>query len=198
MNTSKQNQFMHDSDVTTALGETRNEASSSAPSPAEETLRLIARLPAPQGLAERVKAGLCGGQSAPPVSGRARILPWPTALRMENTWVRGAAAAAIALVVVGGGWGIYARVAPVQPQKAMVLPHNAAQGGFSSAGAVRKPQTLNRPVMAHSATAAPQAAKATAKPAAQPKQTPPHRSKVASADKTDELPATPPVTPTEK
>jgi hypothetical protein len=194
MNTSKQNQFIHDSDVVTALGETRNEAPNPASSPAEETLRLIARLPAPQGLAERVKAGLCGGQSAPrTVSGRARILPWPTALRMENTWVRSAAAAAIVLVVVGGGWGIYARVAPVQPQKAMVLPHNAAQGGFSSAGAVRKPQTLNRPV-AHSATAAPQKAKATAKPAVQPKQTLPHRSKVASADKT----ATPPATPTEK
>ncbi len=109
---------------------------------AEETLRLIARLPAPQGLEDRVHAALL---SAPR---RGRILSWPSVPRLESNWMRSAAAAAIVFVVAGGGWGIYSRVQ--QPQaKVIVMPHVAPQGGFSSAGAMRTPNTLNGPVLAH-------------------------------------------------
>jgi hypothetical protein len=114
---------------------------------AEETLRLIARLSAPQGLEDRVYAGL---HSRPRWG---RILFWPAAPRLESNWMRSAAAAAIVFVVAGGGWGIYSRVQ--QPQaKVIVMPtHAAAQGGFSNAGAMRTPNTLNGPVLAHAVTA---------------------------------------------
>jgi hypothetical protein len=114
---------------------------------AEATLRLIARLPAPQGLEDRVNAGL---KSAPRTG---RILHWPAVLRPTGSWMRGAAAAAIVFVVAGGGWGIYTRVQPSQPARVIVMPSRAgAGGGFSSAGAMRKPETLNGPVVAEPVT----------------------------------------------
>jgi hypothetical protein len=114
---------------------------------AEATLRLIARLPAPQGLEDRVNAGL---KSAPRTG---RILQWPAALRPTGSWMRVAAAAAIVFVVTSGGWGIYMRVQPSQPARIIVMPPRAgAGGGFSSAGAMRKPETLNGPVVAEPAT----------------------------------------------
>jgi hypothetical protein len=132
--------------------------SDSAPGPAEETLRLIAQLPAPEGLAERVQAGLRTASLTASNPARARILHWPTALQldhawMRSAWMRGAAAAAIVFVVAGGGWGIYSRVAPVQQTRGIALPHVAAPGGFAGAGAMRTPQTLNGPLVAHPATA---------------------------------------------
>jgi hypothetical protein len=128
----------------------------------EETLRLIARLSAPEGLEERVQAGLRAATST--ASGKVRILRWPEALRLENAWVqnlaRAAAAAAIVAVVVGGGWSISSHVQPAQPSSAVAAPpHVSSQGGFSSAGAMRTPQTLNGPVVAHPAAAAPQTVK---------------------------------------
>ena len=118
----------------------------------EETLRLIASLPAPEGLEERVQAGL---RTAPQfrLRGRARILAWPAALRMENGWLqsslaRSAAAAAIAAVVAGGGWSVYSRVQLNQAQRGIALPRVAMPSGFSSAGAMRTPRTLNGPVVA--------------------------------------------------
>ena len=113
---------------------------------AEETLRLIARLPAPEGLENRVNAGL---KNAPR---SASILQWPASLRPTASWMRGAAAAAIVFVVAGGGWGIYMRVLPSQPARVIVMPHPGAGGGFSSAGAMRTPQTLNGPVVAEPVT----------------------------------------------
>lgn len=148
----------------------------------ESTLRLIASLPAPERLAERVQAGL----HATPIAGSARILAWPAALRRQNGWLqsslaRSAAAAAIAAVVAGGGWGVYSRVQPKQSNRAItVSPRLAAPGGFSSAGAMRTPQTLNGPVVAQLATAAPKTAKVAGKPAVK---TPVHRGKSASAKK---------------
>jgi hypothetical protein len=117
---------------------------------ADATLRLVAGLPAPEGLEDRVHSRL---RSAPR---SARVIEWPSRFRVENPWMRSAAAAAIAFVVVGGGWGVYSRV---QPAKVIAMPsHLAAPGGFSNAGAMRTPQTLNRPVLApppaHSAGAA--------------------------------------------
>jgi hypothetical protein len=153
----------------------------------ESTLRLIAGLPAPEGLAERVQAGLLAAPCAASgrATGRARILAWPAALRLENGWLqsslaRSAAAAAIAAVVAGGGWGVYSRVQFNQPQRGIALPHLAAPGGFSSAGAMRTPQTLNGPMAARPGTIGTQAAKAAGKAVVQ---TPVRRGKIATGKK---------------
>ncbi len=111
---------------------------------AEDTLRLIAGLPAPAGLEERVHKAL----RAAPRSGR--VLAWPAGFRartvMENHWMRAAAAAAIVFVVVGGGWGVYSRVQPGPAGKVIVMPQRApSSGGFGGAGAIRTPQTLPGP-----------------------------------------------------
>lgn len=160
---------------------------------ADETLRLIARISVPEGLEERVQAGLRTATST--ASGRARILCWPVALRLENVWLqnlaRAAAAAAIVAVVVGGGWEISSRFQPAQPSSAITVPQRGAgqtgltgltgQGGFSSAGAMRTPQTLNGPIVEHPAVAHPAtAAPLTAKPAVKK---PARRGKPAAAKK---------------
>jgi hypothetical protein len=151
----------------------------------EATLRLIASLPAPEGLEERVEAGL---HKAPH---RARILQWPVALRLENAWVRTAAAAAIVFVVVGGGWGISSRVQPAPQVRAITTPpHGSAPGGFSSAGAMRTPQTLNGPVVAHPVATHPATPTPQAKPA---KKLSAHRGKPVSATRNIAQPAAPPV-----
>jgi hypothetical protein len=117
-------------------------------SPAEETLRLIARVSVPDGLEERVQAGLRRASSG--ASAKARILHWPAAPRLNIAWMqnlaRAAAAAAIAALVVGGGWSVSSRFQAVQPSSAVAVPaQSAGQSGFSSAGARRIPQTLSRP-----------------------------------------------------
>jgi hypothetical protein len=110
----------------------------------EETLRLIASLPAPAGLEDRVHSVL---RSAPH---QARVLSWPEHLSPRRGWMRTAAAAAIVFVVVGGGWGVYSRVERSQPVKVIVMPSRMpAAGGFSSAGAIRTPETLPGPVVIH-------------------------------------------------
>jgi hypothetical protein len=159
------------------------------PSPAEETLRLIARLSPPEGLEERVQVGLRAKGTVPV---RARIFQWPVALRLDNAWMqsslmRSAAAAAIVAVVIGGGWGVISRVQPAQPARAIAIPPRAStQNGFSSAGAMRTPQTLNGPIVeppanAHPAVAAPPAAMTGGKAAAQ---TPVRHGKPTTAKKT--------------
>lgn len=120
-------------------------------SEAEQTLHLVASLPAPEGLADRVKEGL---QRAP----RGRVLQWPAAM-MPGGWMtrpalRGAAAAAIVCIVVGGGWRIYSRVqTPAAPTaNVVVMPARVgAHGAFSSAGAMRTPDPVAKPVIAHAA-----------------------------------------------
>jgi hypothetical protein len=97
--------------------------------------------------------------------------------------MRSAAAAAIVSVVVGGGWGVYSRIPHAQQARSVILaPRGPAQGGFATAGAMRMPQTLNGPVVAH-----PQAAQPAGKGAAPivrnaPK--PPNRASSASAEVT--------------
>jgi hypothetical protein len=118
---------------------------------ADETLQLVARLPAPDGLADRVNAGL----RVAPEPGR--VLNWRQSRQpgsggwMYGTIARSAAAAAIVCVVVGGGWRIYSRVQPVPTAKVIVMPprEGPAGGGFSPAGAKRVPQTLQGPVLTH-------------------------------------------------
>jgi hypothetical protein len=108
----------------------------------EDTLRLIARLPAPDGLEERVRVAL----RAAPRHGR--VLAWPVALRADAAWVRATAAAAIVMVVAGGGWSVYSHIQPWQPAKANAVPARVGtMGEFSGAGAVRSPQTLQPPVV---------------------------------------------------
>ncbi len=122
---------------------------------AEETLRIIASLPAPQWLEDRITEAL----SKAPRTGRMLAWPLPRERWMHSALVRGAAAAAIVCVVGAGGWGVYSHVHPNQAPKAVAMPpHVAAPGGFSSAGAMRTPQTLNRPVLIHPVTTTPQQA----------------------------------------
>lgn len=144
----------------------------------EATLRLIAALPAPEGLADRVQAqlqaaslhaaGLRTASATAPAS--AQILRWPAALRPASGWTqsapaRMAAAAAIVFAVLGGGWGVStfvaSRVPSAHPDSASAAPARMnAPGGFSTAGAMRTPQTLNRPIVAPAATAQRQAIQA--------------------------------------
>jgi hypothetical protein len=125
-----------------------SKTSASASSPAEETLRLLASLPAPAGLEERVHTAL----SAAPR--RSRVLAWSrgrvfagsSPIRPETSWMRSAAAAAIVFVVAGGGWGVYTRVEQTQPARVIVMPARMpVTGGFAGAGAMRPPQTLPGP-----------------------------------------------------
>lgn len=125
-------------------GNSQNPFAQKSGSSAEETLRLIASLPAPEGLEDRIHEAL---RSAPP---RGLLLNWPRESLLRRDWMRAVAAAAIAFVVTGGGWGVYSRVQQGQPARMMVMPaHGAAPGSFSGAGAIRTPQTLNGPVLTH-------------------------------------------------
>jgi hypothetical protein len=147
--------------------------SGSAPDSFQATLRVIANLPLPEGLEDRVRRAL---RTAPRES---HLLPWPSrlkpkAVRLDSSWVtpswigawsRAAAAVAIGVVVVGGGWGVYSRVERTQPQRVIVFPHSAVGGGFSSAGAMRTPETLNGPVLVHPLKPNAAPTKAKAKPA---------------------------------
>jgi hypothetical protein len=108
----------------------------------EDTLRLIASLAAPEGLEERVRMAL---RTAPR---QGRLLAWPGALRSDAAWIRATAAAAIVMVVAGGGWGVYSHIQPWQPARAPVAPARlGGVGEFSGASAVRTPQTLQPPVV---------------------------------------------------
>jgi hypothetical protein len=174
----------------------QNNFANNAATPAEETLRLIARLSPPAGLEDRVQTTLrAAAKTGAASSPKAQIFRWPAVLQLNNlwmqsSWARAAAAAAIVAVVVGGGWGISSRFQPAQPDRAITIPPRAnAQGGFSSAGAMRTPQTLDGPVVAHPA-AVPQQSKPAIKP---PTQKPHHRVKPASTSKEIVQPATPPI-----
>jgi len=112
-----------------------------APDEVDATLRLIAKLPPPAGLEDRVFTSLLAAPRG------ARILAWPRPLHARD-WMRSAAAAAIVLVVGGGGWGIYSHVQKSETARAIAAPRVVMQqGGFSSAGVIRRPQTLNGPVL---------------------------------------------------
>jgi hypothetical protein len=117
----------------------------------EDTLRLIARIPAPEGLVDRVRAGLRDSSHG------GRVLPWRAPLRPAGGWIhgkmaRGAAAAMIVSVVAGGGWTIYSRVTPASTAKVVTMPQpvGSGGGGFAPAGAKRVPETLQGPVLKHS------------------------------------------------
>jgi hypothetical protein len=153
-----------------AIGSNSNSTSHAAYD-AEATLRLIAKLPAPQGLQDRVIAGM---RSAPRAG---RVLSWPRLLNPTKHWLRFAAAAAIAFVVIGGGWGVYSRI---QPFSAVGAPPTTG-GAFSNAGAVRVPQTVPAPVVVQPAPAQPSVAEPVRKMPS--KVAPAHKAKAAKASK---------------
>jgi hypothetical protein len=146
----------------------------------EDTLHLIAQVPVPEGLAERVQAGLDSELKAGPRRGR--VLAWPVKPSSSTNWMRSAAAAAIVFVVAGGGWGVYSHVQPGPTAKGATPPHVAAPGGFSNAGAMRTPQTLIGPVLTHQ-EAQPQSANPAAKVPTQAAQKHVRHAKSSSANK---------------
>ena len=127
---------------------------SGQPPNAEDTLRLIAGLPAPEGLADRVNVRL---RNAPRTAG---LFHWPMVpimrFRFQAPVLRGAAAAAIVCVVAGGGWQICSRVPSTTAANQWTEPARVGNSGsFSNAGAMRTPDSLDRPVLTHAITAAP-------------------------------------------
>jgi hypothetical protein len=115
---------------------------------AEQSLRLIASLPAPVGLEDRVKSGLRSSSS------QTSVITWPLSSSNRSRWaqasyLRAAAAAAIVFVVAGGGWGVYARFGPAPVPAADAVPQRFdGGGGLSPAGARRTPTTVEGPVIA--------------------------------------------------
>ena len=110
---------------------------------AERTLRLIATLPAPEGIADRIKSRL---QDAP---SKARVIAWPSSASgarwTQFAAMRAAAAAAIVIAVAGGAWELYTHIQIAPEPSAVATPQrmDGGRGGLSAAGAVRKPQTLD-------------------------------------------------------
>ncbi|HEY2469870.1 MAG TPA: hypothetical protein VGI45_18770 [Terracidiphilus sp.] len=115
---------------------------------AEKTLRLIATLPAPEGIEDRLKAGL---RSAPR---QVQLISWPLAAGSRNSWMRNsamrvAAAAAIVIVVAGGGWEVYSHIRVAPEPAAVTTPQPmGGRSGLSAAETKRVPQTLEGPVIA--------------------------------------------------
>lgn len=116
----------------------------------ERTLRLMASVPAPEGIESRVKARLGEASRAVERSGLLAFLPVPGEW-LHSQWSRGFAAAAIVAIVAGSGWGVFSRVEPAQVENVMPVPQMHASGGFSTAGAMRTPQTLQGPVLSRPA-----------------------------------------------
>ncbi|HEV2133280.1 MAG TPA: hypothetical protein VGR47_03375 [Terracidiphilus sp.] len=107
----------------------------------DSTLRLLAKLPIPAGMEDRVFAGVLASPR------KAKVLEWPQPLHARD-WVRSVAAAAIVLAVGSGGWSIYAHVEQNQPASGIVATRPVfPAGGFSSADMIRRPQTLNGPIV---------------------------------------------------
>ena len=143
----------------------------------DATLHMLAKLPVPVGMEDRVFAGVLAAPRG------ARVLHWPRPFYTRD-WMRGIAAAAIVLAVGGGGWGIYSHVERNAPAQVEVTPRRIQQpGAFSSAGVMRRPQTITGPVVnkpaAMEAPKAPVAAEAAKTPAAKKKIAKKHPAKVA-------------------
>ncbi|HEX4322666.1 MAG TPA: hypothetical protein VHZ52_17255 [Acidobacteriaceae bacterium] len=105
---------------------------------AEETLRLVAELPEPAQLTERVHRRIADAQVMPERRGFWSL--WLPAQRFQF-----AAAAALAIAVAGSMWSVYhghpqAGTAKQSPAPVQSTPPSA--GHFDSAGAVRVPPTL--------------------------------------------------------
>jgi hypothetical protein len=122
---------------------------------AEETLRLIASLPAPQGIEDRVKSGVRAADR------QSSVMMWPESSLNKARWtqvsvMRAAAAAAIVFVVAGGGWEVYSHIRLAPEPAAIAVPQRFdGSGGLSAAAARRTPKTLDGPVIAAPASVKP-------------------------------------------
>ena len=112
----------------------------------EETLRRLAQLPAPAGLQERVQTRLAAANKQNKRDWRAFFAEF---FEPQSNWRKGLEAAAIVLLVFGVGWGIALSIqAPAPAAQAAPPPVGVTVGGgFSSAGAIRTPQTLQGPAV---------------------------------------------------
>jgi hypothetical protein len=151
---------------------------------AEETLRLVAKLPALNGLAERVQARLA---ATPPRTSLLGSSGFSLNGWMLTPVLRGCAAAAIVLLVTGGGFAILSRVQPSPSAKAVEQPARIGNSGsFSTGGAMRTPDTLKGPVLAPSANSpqpnviAPKAAPQSQAPLSQPRPVTPKKKAAAA------------------
>jgi hypothetical protein len=133
----------------------------------DETLRLISSIPAPEGLQNRIQDRIQSAVRAERLtetadaSPKGRLLRWQNLITLQSAPMRVAAAAAIVCVVIGVGWGICSRLQPAQSAQTVTQPARpAAQSGFSNAGAMRTPLTVNGPVVAQPEAAPQQNAEA--------------------------------------
>lgn len=115
-----------------------NETGEGTPYDAEETLRQLAALPAPEDLTDRVHSRLHAAQTAP--LRRGFWAYWLPAQRLQF-----AAAAALMLAVAGSTWTVYHRhpqaSAATQTTQPAVSPAPKS-GGFATAAGERVPPTL--------------------------------------------------------
>lgn len=114
---------------------------------AEETLRLVAQLPPPPDIADRVHHRLAAEQMAQASPARRGFWSlWMPAQRLQF-----AAAAVLVIAVAGSTWSVYhmhPRTTNAAPAAASSAPgggtaSEGARGGFRSAAAERVPPTLN-------------------------------------------------------
>jgi hypothetical protein len=145
-----------------------NEAGEGTRLEAEETLRQLAALPAPEDLTDRVHARLHAAQAAP--SRRGFWAYWLPAQRFQF-----AAAATLMLAVAGSTWAVYHRHPQASTATQTVQPAAApapAGGGFGTAGRETVPPTLKPILVPPKPTAAPHrkpgAGHAAVKPAPKP------------------------------
>jgi hypothetical protein len=130
-----------------------------------ETLRLLAEAPVPVGMETRLLAKL-REQPQP-----RRVLRWPLRVQLaESAGMRAAAAALLVALLAGGGWGIAALTRPAQQAGASRESVRPALGGegFSTAGAMRTPQTLKGPAVPMTVAAPPVTTTLAAVPEAAP------------------------------
>jgi len=128
----------------------------------DETLHLLAQAEIPAGLEVRLKANLRKAASEPRP---AKVLSWPQSgnAAIANVassafgWHRAVAAIFLAAAILGCAWSVLwqqkTRSASIEQSHPMVRPLPA--GGFSNAGAMRTPRTLEGPMAgpeAHPAT----------------------------------------------
>lgn len=139
-----------------------NEAGEGTRIEAEETLRQLAALPAPEDLTDRVHARLHAAQTAP--SRRGFWAYWLPAQRFQF-----AGAAALMLAVAGSTWAVYHRNPQADAAKQTVQPAPApAGGGFAPAAGERVPPTLKPIKVPPAPHRKPVAGHAAVKPAPKP------------------------------
>lgn len=110
----------------------------------DATLRLLAQVEVPEGLADRVKARLARSTSG-------NVVEWPREQSVGAEWLRRAAAAAIFLAVSGGSWAVYTTANGAldtarRGTAPAVLP-SQQPGDFGTAGTMKKTNPLMAPVV---------------------------------------------------